>query len=90
MDGVAFAGIFLGCLFRTFFPYLKKMQQAKRVREQFEFDLAYLFSFMASILLSAGVAMMVLPSFEIPEENVFSVAFVFGWFANDIFNRMIS
>jgi len=84
---VAVLGIFLGCFVRTVFPYLKKLEE----NPDLAFDRKYAVSLLVSLVASVVAAVLIIPSFQVPEGAgivVFSVAFTAGWGTNDILNEM--
>ena len=84
---VAILGIFLGCFARTVFPYLKKLEE----NPDTAFDKKYLISLLLALVSSIIGAVLIVPSFQIPQGAnivVFSIAFTTGWGANDILNEI--
>jgi hypothetical protein len=84
---VAIIGIFLGCFARTVFPYLKKVEEDPDT----VFDKKYLVSLLIALISSIIGAILIIPSFQIPQGAnmvVFSIAFTTGWGTNDILNEI--
>jgi len=85
---VAYFGIFLGVLFRTLSPAIRKM---KEQGVDFKWDHVYSFTAFLSILLSCFAAYLLLPRFLYVHENlylVFSSGFSFGFSSNSILNEL--
>lgn len=82
---VALLGVILAVLGRTILPYLKKVHEDPSVT----FDWGYLGTMFFSGVVSAVV---LYPTFVMPGNlewwNVFIVAFIFAWTANDVTNRI--
>lgn len=95
VEYVAFIAIVLGVIGRTYFPYLKKLQEAKEeiagtgAMLSFNFDI----KFIATAIFSGIVtAMFVFPLFVMPENTtlltLFISAFIFAWGTNDVINNL--
>jgi hypothetical protein len=85
---VAFIGIVLGILGRTYFPYLKKADE-NRNNEDFVFQIRYIIT---AIISATITAILMYNTFSIPEGtpfNVFILSFVFAWGINDVTNKMV-
>lgn len=90
IEVIAFVGIILGVIGRTYFPYLKKTKQAEQKSLQIGFDARYLIT---AIFSGIVTAIFVFPLFVIPNETPFKVvlaAFVFAWMSDDALNRVIT
>jgi len=86
---IAFLAITLGVICRTYFPYLKKLDE-NRQNEDFVFELRYVVTMIVSGIVTA---IFVYPTFIIPEGSQFQVfiaGFVFAWGANDAINYLIN
>lgn len=85
LDVVVFAGIFLGVLGRTYFPYLKKTDTKS--------DLAFNLQYVLTAIVSAAItAILVFNSFVIPSGTAFQIfiaSFVFAWGINDVVNSLV-
>lgn len=82
---IIFAGIFLGILGRTYFPYLKKVDEKT--------DLAFNLRYVLTAIVSAAItAILVFNSFIIPSGTAFQIfiaSFVFAWGINDVVNKLV-
>jgi len=89
IEYVIVMGLFLGVLLRTILPALKKWSKPG---EDFVFQIRYLFTAIVVIIISGVTAFTIFPSFVIPEGtafNIFVLAFLSGWGANDLFNTLV-
>lgn len=92
---VVFLGIALGVICRTYFPYLRKVEEAQEAVEgtglasEFTFDYKFAITAIFTGLVSA---IFIYPTFVLPAtENVFEIfifAFIFAYGTNDIVNRL--
>lgn len=87
---LAFVGIFLGCFARAILPFLKKLNQQAEAENPPPWKWRYCWSGLVALLVSGIAAMVVLPSFQIPDAGMFPLACAFGWAATDVLNTMIS
>lgn len=89
IEYVAFIAIILGVIGRTYFPYLRKMEQNGATGEPFTFDIKFVITAIFSGLVTA---VFVFPLFVMPDNatnlTVFISAFIFAWGANDVVNRV--
>ena len=88
IEVVAGFGIFLGCLGRAMFPFLRKQAEAAERNETIRWERRYWWTLGFSIVIAFVATMMILPGFEIPGESVFPVAFLEGWAIEDIVNKV--
>lgn len=88
LEGLALGGIFLGCLARSLIPFLKKRANAVEQGINFRWESRYIWTIFLALATSMVTAILLLPTFNIPETSVFPIAFTFGWAAQDIMNRM--
>jgi len=88
IEVVAYLAIFLGVLLRTILPAIKKFEQ----QEHFEFEIKYVFSAIVVLITSGVTTFAIFGTFTIPEGTMFQIfvaAFLIGWGANDMFNRLM-
>lgn len=86
---IAFVGILFACILRTTLPYWKKHKDESTLK----FNLKYLVSFIAVLLVGTGTAILIFPAFVIPETSylfIFTTAFAYGWASNDIVNKLLT
>jgi len=93
---VAFIGIVLGVIIRTYFPYLRKVEESRTpeagtgVAVLLTFDTKF---YITALLSGIVTAIFIYPTFVFPEDasmmNVFIAAFIFSWGANDVLNRLV-
>ena len=79
-------GIFLGCFGRTIFPFLKKKAESGG---SVKWEGRYTWTVIFTVFLAGVTTMFILPSFQIPSNFVFPMAFIQGWGAEDIVNRVV-
>ena len=79
-------GLFMGCLARAILPFLKKKYQEADPAVRWESR--YTWTLLFSIFMSFVGATFLLPTFQIPQANVFPLAFIMGWSSLDIVNGL--
>jgi hypothetical protein len=82
------SGIFLGCLMRALFPFLKKQKEATEAGKPIKWESRYIWTLIFGVAVSVIATMFILPSFAIPVEYIFPTAFLEGWAAQDILNKI--
>lgn len=85
---LAAGGLFLGCFARAILPFLKKKYQETddvAIRWEGRYTWTLVFALFASFV----VAVLLFPSFDIPDTNAFPLAFAMGWTSQDIINMMV-
>ena len=88
IEVLAALGIFFGCLSRTILPFLKKQNQAAKENTQLVWDKRYVWTIILTLFVAMISTMLLLPSFQIPTQYAFPLAFAYGWAANDMINRV--
>ena len=88
IEVVAGFGIFLGCLARAVLPFFRKKAEAVKANESVKWEGRYLWTIIFAVFVSFIATMMVLPSFQIPAQYLFPSAFLHGWAALDIVNKV--
>ena len=78
-------GIFFGCFGRAFLPFLKKKAEST---ETIKWQARYTWTIVFNVFIAAAVTMMILPSFQVPAQFVFPLAFTYGWSSQDIVNKL--
>jgi uncharacterized membrane protein YbjE (DUF340 family) len=81
-------GIFLGCLLRAILPYLKKKHEAVQAGQQIQWESRYVWTLCFTLVVSLITTILIIPTFQIPLENAFPLAFAFGWASQDIVNKV--
>lgn len=89
-DIMIVAGIFLGCLSRALFPFLKKKKEAAEQGLTLKWETGYIWTLLFGIVISVIATMFILPTFQVPLEYIFPAAFLEGWAAQDIINALVS
>ena len=82
---VALIGIIIGLVGRTILPYFKKLES----NPDMAFEVRYIITAISS---AAFTAILIYPTFTIPQGNMFAVftsAVIFSWGVNDIVNKMV-
>jgi len=90
MDWLVLGGIFLGCLARTFIPWLKKKKEAAKADQPFKFDNSFLITMAFGLAVSMTTAIMIYPQFVMAEGAAFPAAFIFGYGTQDLTNRLVT
>jgi NADH:ubiquinone oxidoreductase subunit 3 (subunit A) len=91
LEFVAFIAIALGIIGRTYFPYLRKGEEANKAVDSvaLKFDAKY---YLTAIFTGIITAIFIYPMFVFPEDaslmTVFITGFIFAWGANDVVNRL--
>lgn len=85
---VAWLGIFTGCVCRAVLPFLKKQSKAGKNGDSLKWEARYTWTIVLTLVISFVSSMFLLPTFAIPETYIFPGAFVFGWTAQDIVNKV--
>lgn len=81
-------GIFLGCFLRSFLPWLKKKSQAAKAGQQVKWENRYVWTLVFNLVVALIATILILPTFQVPSEYIFSFAFTFGWASQDIVNKI--
>ena len=89
MDWLVLGGIFLGCLARTFIPWLKKKKEAAKASQPFKFDNSFLITMAFGLAVSMTTAIMIYHQFVV-SGAAFPAAFIFGYGAQDLTNRLVT
>ena len=84
-EALAALGIFFGCFGRAFLPFLKKKAESD---QPMKWQSRYTWTIVFNLFISAAVTMMILPSFQVPPEFIFPLAFAYGWSSQDIINKL--
>ena len=84
----AIIGIFFGCLSRSMLPFLRKKHQEAQQGNEMKWEKRYTWTIVFSVFISCIATMLVLPSFNVPYENIFPLAFATGWATEDILNTL--
>ena len=91
MDWIVLGGIFLGCVARTFIPWLKKRKAAIKAGEPFKFDNSFLVTLALGLAVSMVTAMMAYPQFaQANGTAVFPAAVVFGYGIQTLTNTLVT
>jgi H+/Cl- antiporter ClcA len=85
---IAGLGIFFGCFGRAMFPFLKKKAAADKNGGQVKWEGRYIWTILFAIAVSFVATMFILPTLQIPNQYVFQIAFMQGWAAEDIINKI--
>jgi len=88
IEVIAAIGIFLGCFSRAMLPFFRKKAAAVKVGEQVRWEGRYVWTLIFAVFVSIIATMLILPSFQIPSGYAFSAAFLHGWAAQDIINKV--
>lgn len=88
---VAFAAILLAIVVRTLLPILKKFQADPTLK----WDHTYSVTAIIAVLVGLVTAIIVLPSFTVPDNTtsqiiLFAFAFAYGWGLNDFINTVVT
>jgi len=81
-------GIFMGCLLRAVLPYLRKKHEAVQAGQQVKWENRYVWTIVFSIVIALITTMLILPSFQVPIDYIFPLAFAYGWASQDIVNKI--
>jgi H+/Cl- antiporter ClcA len=81
-------GIFAGCLARAVLPFLKKKGKAVEKGQTVKWDNRFLWTAVFSLFIAGVTTMLILPTFQVPGEFIFPAAFIYGWTAEDIVNKV--
>jgi hypothetical protein len=81
-------GLFMGCLARALLPFFKKKYQEADAGTSIRWENRYTWTLVFSTFMSFVAATFLLPTFEIPATNIFSLAFIMGWSSLDIVNGL--
>lgn len=79
-------GIFFGCFGRAMLPFLKK--RAEGTKGQIKWEGRYTWTVLFAVGISFVATMFILPTLRIPSEYIFPIAFMQGWAAEDIINKI--
>lgn len=88
LELIAMGGIFLGCLSRALLPFFKKKHTAIKEGKEVKWESRYVWTIVFAIVTSFIATMLVFPTFTIPPENAFPLAFAVGWASQDIINKI--
>jgi H+/Cl- antiporter ClcA len=88
VEVLAGLGMFFGCFGRAFLPFLKKQADAANRGQQIKWDKRYIWTIIFAIFISIVATMLILPSFQMPTQFVFPLAFTYGWASQDIVNKI--
>lgn len=86
---IAGLSVFLGCLLRVMLPFFKKQAQAAEKGQVVKWERRYAWTMSFGFLTAFIATMLIFPSFEVPAENIFPVAFLFGWGSQDVLNTIV-
>lgn len=89
IEVIAGLGIFLGCFSRAVLPFFRKKAAAVKTGEQVKWEGRYVWTLLFAIFVSMIATMLILPSFQIPTAYAFPAAFLHGWAAQDIVNKVV-
>ena len=89
-EAIAGFGIFFGCFCRGIAPFLKKRSQAAKDGKDFKWDRKYGWTFGIAVFGAVVATMFLLPTFSVPKEYIFPTAFLVGWAAEDIVNKVVA
>ena len=81
-------GIFLGCFARAMLPFFHKKAEAAKANQPVKWEGRYLWTIIFAVFVSFIATMMILPTFQAPAYYVFPSAFLHGWAAQDIINKV--
>lgn len=81
-------GIFFGCFARTFLPYLKKKAKDPTGGGQVRWEHRFTWTLVFTVFVAGITTFMILPSFQVPPEFAFPMAFSYGYTAEDIVNKV--
>jgi len=92
-DAVAFLGIFLGVLFRTLAPAIRKWREAESRGEIFAVSQKYTATAVTSFLIAFITTMLGMQAFQIPSDGLslfklFQAAFLYGLGLNALLNEV--
>lgn len=89
-DVIAFLGIFLGVLFRTLAPAIRKWREAESKGEVFNIQQRYTATAVASIFIAFVTTMVGLQTFQkVPDGFIlFQTAFLYGLGLNALINEV--
>jgi len=89
-DVIAFLGIFLGVLFRTLAPAIRKWREAESKGETFTVSGKYTATAIASILIAFITTMLGLQTFQMTPDGftLFQTAFLYGLGLNALINEV--
>jgi len=88
IEVLAALGIFFGCLARAVLPFFRKKAAAVKAGEQVKWEGRYVWTIIFAVFVSIIATMLILPSFQIPAAYAFPAAFLYGWAAQDIVNKV--
>lgn len=88
VEVIATLGIFFGCLSRAILPFLKKKSEAVKAGQQVKWEGRYVWTLIFALFVAMITTMLILPTFNIPSESIFPIAFTFGWASQDIVNKV--
>ena len=79
---IAGVGIFLGCLARAVLPFFHKKAEAAKNGADVKWERRYSWTIIFAVFVAVIATMMILPTFQVP------TAFIYGWAAQDIINKV--
>jgi H+/Cl- antiporter ClcA len=82
-------GIFFGCFGRAMLPFLKKKAEVAKNGGSIRWEGRYIWTILFAIGVSFVATMFILPTLKIPSEYIFPIAFMQGWAAEDIINKIV-
>ncbi|HEU65178.1 MAG TPA: hypothetical protein ENN57_00750 [Chloroflexi bacterium] len=85
----AAVGLFSGCLIRALSPFLRKRYREAKEGKDVKWEPRYAWTLVFALIGSFVATMFILPNFDIPSTNIFPIAFVAGWAAQDILNELV-
>jgi len=90
LDVIAFLGIFLGVLFRTLAPAIRKWREAEGKGETFTLSRKYTATAVTSFFIAFVTAMLGMQAFTIPPDgfSLFQTAFLYGLGLNALINEV--
>jgi len=87
---IAFLGIFLGVLFRTLAPAIRKWREAESKGETFRISKKYTGTAIASLVIAFATTMVGMQTFNVQPEGftLFKAAFLYGLGLNALINEV--
>jgi hypothetical protein len=83
------SGLFLGCLARALLPFLKKQAEAGERGEVIRWEKRYTWTIVLAVVVSMVAAVLIFPTIDIPNSNVFPLTFAIGWGSTDMLNTLV-
>lgn len=94
IEAIIFVGIFLGCLFRTVSPFVRKLREAANKNEKFAWNHVYTLTLVVSFIVALASSLIGFAGFRLEPEStttmltLFAVSFVYGVGLNSVINEV--